>query len=158
MLKKYLASFNHIETVGDIALPEDDYEAWVSGQLADAQNQEQDSQRLWTRAELMEHGESVYQRVCATCHQPDGQGLTPAFPALAGSPVVTGPVDAHIDVVMNGRTGTAMSAWRNVLSETDMAAALTYTRNAFGNNTGDIVQPITIADIKRQSDEQGTAP
>jgi cytochrome c oxidase subunit 2 len=141
-----------------VALPEDEFEAWVSEQLADAQNQEQDSQRLWTRAELMEHGESVYKRVCATCHQPDGQGLTPAFPALADSPVATGPVDAHIDVVMNGRTGTAMSAWRSILSEADLAAALTYTRNAFGNNTGDVVQPITIADIKRQSDEQGTAP
>jgi cytochrome c oxidase subunit 2 len=141
-----------------VALPEDEFEVWVSEQLADAQNQEQDSQRLWTKAELMEHGESVYKRVCATCHQPDGQGLTPAFPALAGSPVATGPLDAHIDVVMNGRTGTAMSAWRSILSEADLAAALTYTRNAFGNNTGDIVQPITIADIKRQSDEQGTAP
>jgi cytochrome c oxidase subunit 2 len=141
-----------------VALPEDEFEVWVSEQLADAQNQEQDSQRLWTKAELMEHGESVYKRVCATCHLPDGQGLTPAFPALADSPVATGPVDAHIDVVMNGRTGTAMSAWRSILSEADLAAALTYTRNAFGNNTGDVVQPITIADIKRQSDEQGTAP
>ena len=141
-----------------IALPEDEFETWVSEQLADASNEEQENHRLWTRAELMEQGESVYKRVCATCHQPEGQGLPPAFPALAGSSVATGPVDAHIDIVMNGRAGTAMSAWREVLSETDIAAALTFTRNAFGNNTGDVVQPITIADIKRQSDEQGTAP
>jgi len=141
-----------------IALPEDEFETWVSEQRADAGNEEQENHRLWTRAELMEQGESVYKRVCATCHQPEGQGLPPAFPALAGSSVATGPIDAHIDIVMNGRAGTAMSAWREVLSETDIAAALTFTRNAFGNNSGDVVQPITIADMKRQSDEQGTAP
>jgi cytochrome c oxidase subunit 2 len=106
----------------------------------------------------MEHGKSVYERACATCHQPDGQGLVPAFPALAGSSIATGPIATNIDIVMNGRTGTAMSAWREVLSVTDIAAILTYTRNAFGNETGDVIQPITIADIKRQSDEQGTAP
>ena len=88
----------------------------------------------------------------------EGQGLEPAFPALAGSEIATGPVEAHIDIVMNGRAGTAMSAWRDQISESDIAAALTYTRNAFGNNTGDIVQPITIANIKRQGIEQGTAP
>ena len=141
-----------------IALPENEFETWASEQLADARNQEQDTSRLWTREELMVQGQTVYEGVCATCHQVDGEGITPAFPALAGSSIATGPVDAHIDVVMNGRPGTAMIAWRNNLSETDIAAALTYTRNAFGNQTGDVVQPITIADIKRQSDKQGTAP
>ena len=106
----------------------------------------------------MQHGESVYASACASCHQPEGQGLTPAFPALAGSNVATGPIDAHIDIVMNGRAGTAMSAWREKLSETDIAAALTYTRNAFGNATGDVVQPLTIANMKRQNTEQETAP
>lgn len=141
-----------------IALPEDEFDAWVNEQVADARGQEQESHRLWTRAELMEHGESVYNRVCATCHQADGQGLTPAFPALAGSSIATGPIEAHIDIVMNGREGTAMSAWREVLPETDIAATLTYTRNAFGNKSGDVVQPITIADLKRQSEDKGTAP
>jgi len=141
-----------------IALPEAEFEAWVQEQLADSRDQQQQVERLWTRQELMQQGETVYATACATCHQPDGQGLTPAFPALAGSKVATGPLDAHIDVVMNGRAGTAMSAWREKLSETDIAAALTYTRNAFGNETGDVVQPVTIAEIKRQSTEQGTAP
>jgi len=141
-----------------VALPEVEFEAWVKEQLADSDNQQQQVERLWTRQELLQQGKTVYATACATCHQPDGQGLTPAFPALAGSKVATGPVDAHIDVVMNGRAGTAMSAWRNKLSETDIAAVLTYTRNAFGNETGDVVQPITIAEIKRQSTEQGTAP
>jgi cytochrome c oxidase subunit 2 len=139
-----------------IALPQEEFETWVSEQLADARQQQQDTHRLWARVELMEHGKSVYNRVCATCHQPDGQGLTPAFPALAQSDIATGPIEQHIDVVMNGRTGTAMSAWREVLSEADIAATLTYTRNAFGNKTGDVVQPVTIANAKRQIDEQVT--
>jgi cytochrome c oxidase subunit 2 len=141
-----------------IALDEDEFEAWASEQTADAETGKADAGRLWTREELMQHGQSVYETACATCHQPDGQGLIPAFPALAGSAITTGPVDANIDIVMNGRAGTAMIAWRNQLSDQDIAAALTYTRNAFGNETGDVVQPLTITDIKRQSVEQGTAP
>jgi cytochrome c oxidase subunit 2 len=140
-----------------VALPEDGYAEWVAEQLSEAREQEKDTGRLWTRSELMEHGASIYEQVCATCHQPDGTGLTPAFPALAGSSIATGPIKDHIDIVMNGRAGTAMSAWREVLSEADIAAALTYTRNAFGNKTGDVVQPITIAAMKRQGDEQETA-
>jgi len=141
-----------------IALPEAEFEAWAKEQLADSREQQQDVERLWTRQELMQHGKSVYAGACATCHQADGQGLTPAFPALAGSKVATGPLDAHIDIVMNGRAGTAMSAWREKLSAADIATALTYTRNAFGNNTGDVVQPITIAEIMRQNTEGGTTP
>jgi len=141
-----------------IALPQAEFDAWTRQQLTDSQNQQQDVERLWTKQELMQHGKSVYANACASCHQSEGQGLTPAFPALAGSKIATGPVDAHIDIVMNGRGGTAMSAWREKLSETDIAAALTYTRNAFGNDTGDVVQPLTIANIKRQNTEQETAP
>jgi cytochrome c oxidase subunit 2 len=141
-----------------IALPQAEFDAWTRQQLADSQNQQQEMERLWTKQELMQHGESVYANACASCHQSEGQGLTPAFPALAGSKVATGPVDAHIDIVMNGRAGTAMSAWREKLSETDIAAALTYTRNAFGNDTGDVVQPLTITKIKRQNTKQETAP
>ncbi|MDT8319429.1 MAG: cytochrome c [Xanthomonadales bacterium] len=111
-------------------------------------HQEADVQRLWTRDELMKLGKDVYATQCATCHQIDGQGLAPAFPALAGSDVTTGPLQDHIDVVLHGREGTAMQAWSGMLSETDIAAALTYTRNAFGNDTGDVVQPQTIARIK----------
>jgi len=140
------------------AVPEEEYKAWVAAQMANAEDQQGESQRLWTRAELMENGQVVYERVCATCHQPDGEGLPPAFPALAGSGVATGPIEAHIDVVMNGRPGTAMTAWRGVLSESEIAATLTYTRNAFGNDTGDVVQPITITELDSQAEQQGTAP
>ncbi|MGD9021741.1 MAG: cytochrome c oxidase subunit II [Lysobacterales bacterium] len=137
------------------AVSEQEYEAWVQTQLSSSEAQQQDMQRLWTRAELMEHGQAVYEKVCATCHQPNGSGLPPAFPALAGSAVATGPVSENIDVVMNGRAGTAMAAWRSVLSEADIAATLTYTRNAFGNDTGDVVQPVTIAGMN--GEPQGTS-
>ena len=141
-----------------VALPAAEFETWVKAQRFDAQNQQRDASRLWTRQELMQQGKTVYESICATCHQLNGKGLTPAFPALAGSTITTGPVAANIDIVMNGRAGTAMSAWSEQLSDTDIAAALTYTRNAFGNQTGDLVQPVTIANMKRQGIEQGSAP
>ena len=81
---------------------------------------------------------------CAACHQQNGQGVAPAFPAIAGSPVATGDPAAHIDLVLNGKAGTAMQPW-NSLNDLEIAAIITYERNAWGNDTGDIVQP---ADIK----------
>jgi cytochrome c oxidase subunit 2 len=130
------------------AVPRPEYERWLSKQKREMAHEENEIQRLWTRQELMDHGKAVYATQCATCHQANGRGLAPAFPALAGGDITTGPVNAHIDIVMNGRDGTAMQAWGGMLSESDIAAALTYTRNAFGNDTGDIVQPRTIAEIK----------
>lgn len=129
------------------ALSKEDYAVWVAEQqqLANVETQEQD--RLWTLDELMNHGADVYASQCATCHQSDGQGLQPAFPALAGSNVATGPVSDHIRVVLEGRNGTAMRGFSSLLSASDIAAALTYTRNAWGNETGDVVQPSTIAQI-----------
>jgi cytochrome c oxidase subunit 2 len=129
-------------------LPRDEYQAWVETQRRDMAHAEAAVERLWSRAELMALGENVYATQCATCHQADGQGLAPGFPALAGSEVVTGPVQDHIEVVLHGREGTAMQAWGTMLSDADIAAALTYTRNAFGNETGDVVQPQAIARIK----------
>ena len=129
-------------------LPKAEYTRWVQEQRQSMAHEQSEVKRLWTRDELMDLGKNVYATQCATCHQSDGQGLAPAFPALAGSDVTRGPVDNHIDVVLNGREGTAMQAWGNLLSDSDIAAALTYTRNAFGNETGDVVQPQTIARIK----------
>ncbi|GAB4198015.1 MAG: cytochrome c oxidase subunit II [Wenzhouxiangellaceae bacterium] len=124
-----------------------EYDAWRRQQQGLAATLEADQERLWARDELMSHGENVYATQCATCHQADGQGLAPAFPALAGSNIATGPVSDHIKVVLQGRSGTAMRGFADVLSPQDIAAALTYTRNAWGNDTGDVVQPSTIAQI-----------
>jgi len=129
-------------------LPKADYRTWVAQQRRAMAHEAAAIERLWTRQELMDLGEAVYATQCATCHQADGEGLAPGFPALAGSQVVNGPLQDHIEVVLNGRAGTAMQAWGPLLSPADIAAALTYTRNAFGNETGDVVQPQTIARIK----------
>jgi cytochrome c oxidase subunit 2 len=129
-------------------LPKAEFREWVREQQREVAHREAEVERLWTRDELMALGENVYATQCATCHQADGQGLAPGFPALAGSEVVQGPLPENIDVVLKGRDGTAMPAWGTMLTDTDIAAALTYTRNAFGNETGDVVQPRTIARIK----------
>ena len=129
-------------------LPKAEYQSWAQGQRREMAHQQADVERLWTREELMSLGEDVYATQCATCHQADGQGLAPGYPALAGSRVATGPLKDHIDIVLHGREGTAMQAWGDMLSEADIAAALTYTRNAFGNETGDVIQPQAIARIK----------
>ena len=123
------------------ALPADEYDAWVRNWKNQQLVEALDGDREWTFDELMVRGADVYANQCATCHQPEGQGLAPAFPALAGSGVVTGPLREHIKVVLEGREGTAMRAFADVLTPADIAAALTYTRNAFGNDTGEAIQP-----------------
>ncbi|MCQ8879875.1 cytochrome c oxidase subunit II [Pseudoalteromonas shioyasakiensis] len=93
------------------------------------------------KEELMTLGEQVYMASCAACHQPTGMGLPGVFPALKDNPVVLGDVNDHIDVVVHGRPGTAMQAFVKQLSIKQLAAVITYKRNAWGNDTGDVVQP-----------------
>ena len=90
--------------------------------------------------ELMTEGERVYLAACAACHMPNGEGLPGVFPALKGSPMALNDIPAHIDIVLNGKTGTAMQAFDKQLTLSEIAAVVTYERNAWGNNTGDIVQ------------------
>ncbi len=94
---------------------------------------------------LMAAGEGKYNTYCGACHQINGQGLPPTFPSLVGSAVATGPLAAHLDIVINGKPGTAMAAFGPQLSDEDLAAIITYQRNAWGNDTGDVVQPADIA-------------
>ena len=124
-----------------VAKNEADYNQWVASQKSDAVADQAAAQRDWTKAELMERGEKVYNTTCAACHQANGQGVPGAFPALVGGAIATGPKDAHLALVMNGKPGTAMAAFGGQLSDTDLAAVVTYERNAWGNNTGDLVQP-----------------
>lgn len=93
------------------------------------------------REELMEKGRRVYADNCGGCHGMEGEGIPDTFPALKGSPVVRGSIEGHLDVVLNGVEGSAMPPWADQLSDTDIAAVVTYERNAWGNNTGDVVQP-----------------
>ena len=93
------------------------------------------------RDSIMSKGERAYNNNCAACHQTDGAGIPGVFPAMTGSAIATGDVAGHIDIVVNGKAGTAMQAFGEQLSAEDLAAIITYERNAFGNDTGDIVNP-----------------
>jgi cytochrome c oxidase subunit 2 len=102
----------------------------------------------WNMTDLMARGEAVYETNCAACHQPDGAGLPGVFPAITGSAVATGPAREHIDLILNGRSGTAMAAFGSQLSDVELAAVITYQRNALGNQTGDSVQPSTVKSMR----------
>ena len=96
--------------------------------------------KTWTKDDLLAKGQDLYNSKCSACHQINGKGLPPAFPALAGSKIATGPIQGHLDIVLNGKAGTAMVPW-NSLNDLELAAIITYERNAWGNDTGDVVQP-----------------
>lgn len=123
------------------AVPYNDYLAWVSDKKAKIAEEAAAAARVWTLAELMERGEKVYQVNCAACHQPNGEGIPPTFPALKGSAIATQDEKAHIDIVLNGKSGSAMQAYAAQLSAVDLAAVITYERNAWGNDTGEVVAP-----------------
>ncbi|XKE43792.1 cytochrome c oxidase subunit II [Halomonas organivorans] len=122
------------------------FDAWLAQRKEAAAQEALGVDRDWSLEELMERGERVYGTICASCHQPDGSGSPPAFPALAGNQALLDERERHIDTVVNGVSGTAMPAFRSTLNPVEIAAVITYERNAWGNDTGDAVQPSTIAD------------
>lgn len=139
------------------AVPEPEYLAWLETQKSEARAAAGGAERTWSREELMVEGKAVYDKVCAACHQPDGKGLPPAFPALAGSKIVNSPLldmngkivkDSHVDRVMHGKTGTAMQAFSTSLSDVELAAIITFERNSFGNQMGDMIQPAQIKSLR----------
>ena len=127
------------------AVSEDEYYDWAGEMMVMVEDAGAGADREWTMDELMERGEQVYSTFCVACHQVNGQGIPGAFKPLVGSPVTTGPVDGHIDTVTNGVAGTAMAPFGMQLNDVDVAAVITYERNAWGNDSGDAVQPSTIA-------------
>jgi len=124
---------------------EADYQAWLEAKKAKMAAAAAETGKTFTLQELMSRGEKVYAANCASCHQPNGKGIPGVFPAIDGSKVATGPKDAHIEVALDGRPGTAMPGFGPQLNDVDLAAVVTYQRNAWGNKTGDVIQP---ADIK----------
>ena len=127
-----------------VAKNEEDYKSWVAEQKVAAVAAAASAERDWTKEELMAKGEQVYQSSCAACHQANGAGLPGVFPAITASPIATGPIEGHLDIVMNGRAGTAMQAFAAQLNDADLAAVITFQRNGLGNNVGDLVQPSAI--------------
>ena len=135
-----------------IAMEEADYNTWVDEQKAKVEADKSLAEKEWSMDELMAKGESVYANNCASCHMPDGAGMAGTFPAISGSPVVTGDINAQIDLMYHGKG--MMPAFGQMLSEVDFAAVVTYTRNALGNSVGDSVQPSAIKSLKSSMSEQ----
>ena len=126
------------------AVTDDEYQSWVKEQKLAMAEAAAGSDKTWSKADLMKRGEEVYNSSCAACHMPNGAGVPGVFPGLINSPIATGPVAGHIDMVVNGKAGTAMQAFGQQLNSADLAAVITYERNSWGN-AASVVQP---ADIK----------
>ena len=127
-------------------LSNDDYAKWVDDENKQRQASQDDPNKTYTLAELQQRGQKVYLSNCAACHQPTGKGGGP-FPALDGSKVVNGPIAEHVDIVLHGKSAGSvqMPAWGPTLNDVEIAAVITYERNAWGNHTGDVLQPRDVA-------------
>lgn len=135
------------------ALPEEQYKTWLAEQQGKnkvAAAAAGAADKTYTLDELKTEGEKVYGRSCVACHQANGQGLPGTFPALAHGAITTGPIAAHVDIVMNGsKKNPAMAAFKSQLSDLELAAVIAYERNAFGNTMGDMVQPRDIVAARK---------
>ncbi|WP_337879995.1 cytochrome c oxidase subunit II [Rheinheimera sp.] len=126
-----------------------EFDSWLADTAAAQAQAKAEEQKLlamtMSKDELMALGEKTYNGYCAACHQPTGLGIPGVFPALKGSKMALEDLPAHIDIVLHGKTGTAMQAFAKQLSLQEIAAVITYERNAWDNNTGDVVQAADIA-------------
>ena len=120
-----------------------DYATWLAAQKAKVAAAAEDPAKVWETKDLVVRGEKVYTANCLACHQASGKGVAGAFPALDGSKIVTGPKADQLALVLSGKPGTAMASFKQ-LSDTDLAAVLTYTRNSWSNRTGEAVQPAEV--------------
>jgi cytochrome c oxidase subunit 2 len=125
------------------AVTNEDYTKWVGEKKKLLAAATDDPAKTWTQADLVARGEKVYAANCVACHQPNGKGNPPAFPALDGSKVATGAKEGHMDTVLNGKPGTAMAAFKQQLSDTEIAAVITYERNSWSNKAG-MVSPAEV--------------
>jgi len=130
------------------AVEPEKYALWVAEQKKKMAAQADDPNKTWTLDELKARGEKVYAANCQVCHQPTGMGQPPAFPALSGSKIATGPMAGHLDRVLNGKPGTAMASFKQ-LSDVEIAAVITFERNSWNNKTGDMVSPSDVKKLRK---------
>jgi cytochrome c oxidase subunit 2 len=119
-----------------------EYTAWVAAKKKEMQAKADDPNKVWQLADLVARGEKVYNANCAACHRADGKGAGP-IKALDGSAIVLNDPARQIDILLNGAANGAMPAWKQ-LSDTEIAAVLTYTKNSWSNQTGKLIQPAEI--------------
>ena len=121
-----------------------DYKTWVDGKKKEMSATADDPNKVYTVAELKERGAKIYGANCVACHQVNGKGIPGAFPALDGDPVVNGPKEKQINVLLNGQNNK-MPAWKAILSDAEIASVITYTRNNWSNKAAEnIVQPADV--------------
>ena len=123
------------------AVPTNDFDAWVQSTRQAAAAEADSADREWSQDELLTRGEAAYNVSCVACHQADGQGIAGVFPALDASKLS---LAEHLNIILNGVAGTAMQAFGAQLSDVDIAAIITYERHAWGQESGDVVQPSAV--------------
>ena len=131
---------------------QEEYDNWILSKKNEAIKLAELTEKEWSLAELTSRGEGVYEKNCVACHQASGQGMPPIFPALAGSEIALYDKSRHLEILMEGVQGAAMQSYANQLSEVDMAAVITYTRQAWGNaenGDGAYVVPKDIVEYKK---------
>ncbi|MFT5720591.1 MAG: cytochrome c oxidase subunit 2 [Motiliproteus sp.] len=131
-------------------LPEAEFDLWLATAKTAKADAAQAAQQDWTLDALLAKGEAVYKTQCAGCHQVGGTGIPGVFPALKDSPLILNDREGHISIVVNGKPGSAMQAFGKQLNAVDLAAVITYERNAWGNNSGDSVSPQEIQALLQQ--------
>ena len=129
------------------AVPQDEYDAWYGAQQTAYAEREQMAGQTFTASQLMTLGEQVYSKNCVACHQADGKGVPPVFPALAGSKIATGDQAPHIKQILEGVPGTAMQSFAAQLNAAEIAAVVHYERHSWGNSTDDVTQPIDVLNL-----------
>jgi cytochrome c oxidase subunit 2 len=124
----------------------DDYSKWADGKKKEMAAKADDPTKVWKQEELLARGEKVYNTNCAVCHRPDGNGAGPIKPLNGSAKVLDADKMVQVQVLLNGQNNGAMPAWKQ-LSDTEIAAVVTFTKNHWGNKTGQTVQPsdVTVA-------------
>ena len=120
-----------------------DYTAWVDGKRKEAAAKQDDPTKVWTLPEILARGEKVYAANCAACHQANGKGAGPIKPLDGSAVVLDADHNKQIHIVLNGANNGAMPAWKQ-LSDTDIAAVVSFTKNSWSNKTGQLVQPAEV--------------
>jgi cytochrome c oxidase subunit 2 len=131
------------------AVSQSDYATWLDEQRAEKEAAALAALGDYSFDELMTTGAEVYAGRCAACHGQNGEGMGSMFPPMVGSDIVLNDVDKHIDILINGVAGSAMQSFAEQLTDVEIAAVITYERNAWGNDTGDIVTPRDIIDARQ---------
>ena len=138
------------------AKTEEDFNKWVEEQHKAKRAEKAQISKDYSMEELLKIGQISYDKFCSVCHQADGMGISPVFPAMKANSVAVGrPISRHINIVLHGVPGTAMQSFAPQMSDLDIAAIVTYERNAWGNNTGDMIQPAVVQALRNKTDSKG---